>query len=178
MTTPDTAAPTPATMPAHRAPAAEPTPSVDGDSNGLDETGHSVDPKVHAEIRKNRSENKGLRERLRATEGDLETASTMLTAMRRAEAQRVAAEFLVDGTDLWTEHPDVDDFLADDGTIDPAKVAQAAQAITSAKPHLAAPKKAPPPTDRPVENLRPGASTGDKPPPTTWAGALRPRIGT
>ena len=94
--------------------------------------------------------------------------------MRRAEVERLAGSELIDPADLWTAHPEVDGFLTDDGTIDAAKVTEAAQAITTAKPHLAAEKKTQrPPSDRPIESLRSGAMPDTQTTQPTWADALR-----
>lgn len=121
-----------------------------------------------------RSENKNLRQRMKAAEEGLQQASARLLAMQRAEVERLAASELIDPADLWTAHADVDGFLTDDGTIDPQRVTEAAQAITTVKPHLAAEKKiGPPPTNRPVEGLRPGASPATQVSQPTWADAIR-----
>ncbi|MCQ4365833.1 hypothetical protein KQR54_32990 [Mycobacterium gordonae] len=130
--------------------------------------------------RKLRGENRNLRERLRTLEGDFERAITRLDALQTAEVQRVAAEHLVDGTDIWTGPAALSDFLDEYGVPDAAKVADAAKAITENKPHLA--KAAPvsrPPSDRPVESLRPGATPSDfKPDPQpTWGSAIGSRVG-
>ena len=132
----------------------------DGADDGLDL------PQNLDQARKLRSENKMLRERLHAAETAAAEAGTYLGDMRRAEVERLAGSELIDPADLWTAHPEVDGFLTDDGTIDPAKVTEAAQAITTAKPHLSVDNKKPPrpPSDRPVEGLRPGASPGDTDP--------------
>jgi hypothetical protein len=122
-----------------------------------------------------RSENKTQRERAKAAETELEATKAQLAAMRRTEVERLAGAELIDPADLWNAHADVAEFLTDDGTIDAGLVNEAAQAITAAKPHLAAEKKtSPPPSDRPVEGLRSGATPDTRPSPApTWAEAIR-----
>lgn len=138
----------------------------------LDDSGYPAE--AVAEIRKGRNEAKKLRARLREAEAAAEEASAGLEAMRRTEIQRLAADHLIDGTDIWTSVRAVAELLADDGTIDPDKVAQAATAIIAAKPHLAAEQKITgPPTNRSIANLRGGASFGTNPPQPTWANAIR-----
>ena len=111
------------------------TPAAQFADDGLDL------PQNLDQARKLRSENRMLRERLHAAETAATEAGTHLGNMRRAEVERLAGSELIDPADLWTAHPEVDGFLTDDGTIDAAKVTEAAQAITTAKPHLAAEKK-------------------------------------
>ena len=120
-----------------------------------------------------RSENSALRQRMKAAEESFEQANTHLTAMRRNEVERLAADHLVDPSDLWNAHDDVNGFLTDDGTIDVGKVAEAAQGIVSAKPHLAAEKKAsPPPSARPIEGLRSGTRPDAVTTTPTWSEAI------
>jgi hypothetical protein len=142
-----------------------PESADDGADDGLDL------PQNLDQARKLRSENKMLRERLHTAE----TAATHLDNMRRAEVERLAGSELIDPADLWTAHPEVDGFLTDDGTIDPQRVSEAAQAITTAKPHLSVDNKKPPrpPSDRPIEGLRPGAMPDTQTAQPTWADALR-----
>ena len=75
------------------------------------------------------------------------------------DIQRLAAETLLDPTDVWRQQPDMAALLDDEyQSVDPAKVTAAAQQLVTEKPHLARPQNAPPPTDRPIEGLRRGAS--------------------
>lgn len=125
-----------------------------------------------------RSENRNLRQRAKAAEEGLEQAASRLAAMQRAEVERLASEHLFDPTDVWRAGTELASYLTEDGTIDPDKVTEAAQAITSDKPHLTAPRKAPPPTDRPIEGLRVGASPNETPTQPTWSGAIGSRVPT
>lgn len=127
--------------------------------------------------KKLRSENKMLRERLRSLESDHEAAVSRLEAMRHSEVQRVAAEHLVDSSDIWSAPNGLDDVTDEFGQVDPAKVAEAAKSLTAVKPHLGKdynPAPAKPPTDRPIEGLRTG-SPGQKPVEPSWANAIQGR---
>jgi hypothetical protein len=100
--------------------------------------------------------------------------------MRMSEVQRVAAEHLIDPSDIWTAPASLSDLLDEYGVPDPAKVADAAKALADNKPHLAA--AAPvtkPPSERPIEGLRAGATPSDytPPPQPTWSDAISSRIG-
>lgn len=147
----------------------------DTDTGGLDNSGYPEE--AIAEIRKVRNEAKKLRARLREAESAASAAAAALEAMRRTEVQRLAAEHLIDGTDIWTAQTTVEELLSEDGTIDAGKVAETAAAITAAKPHLAAPNTAArPPTDRPIESLRSGASPDRPPQKPDWFSALGSRV--
>jgi hypothetical protein len=84
-------------------------------------------------------------------------------------------------SDVWQAQSDPDAFLDEEyGTVDAAKVAEAAQSLTEQKPHYAADKRvAPPPSDRPIEGLRGGATPADfKKAQPSWADAIRARTTT
>jgi hypothetical protein len=154
----------------------EPTPDAP-DANATPDVGtadDSLDLPQNLDQAKNlRSENRALRQRMKAAEEGFEQASAQLTAMRRNEVERVAADHLVDPSDFWNAHTDVDGFLTEAGTVDPARVTEAAQEITAVKPHLAAPQKiTAPPSDRPVEGLRSGARPDARTSGPTWAEAI------
>ena len=130
-----------------------------------------------AAARKLRNENRNLRQRLHAAEtanAELEGAATRLTALEHAEVERIAAQDLIDPSDLWSARPDLQSFYdAEFGQIVPDKVREATQALIAAKPHLAKPNTAAPPSQQPLEGLRPGASPNLQQPTPTWSSALR-----
>lgn len=72
------------------------------------------------------------RRRLRETETERDTLAAQVAAMQRAEVERVAAEHLKIPAGLWASGADLPELLADDGTVDPAKVASAAVAAREA----------------------------------------------
>jgi hypothetical protein len=119
------------------------------------------------QARKLRSENKALRERA-------QTAETRLAAAHHADVERIAGEILIDPTDVWTAQPDMSAFYDDEfGQITADKVVAVAKELAAAKPHLAKPPSAPPPTDRPIEGLRPGAAPEVKTTTPSWSSAIR-----
>lgn len=161
--------PTPSAMPS-RLPAAE---------HQSDETAEQPPRTMEwfeHELSRVRKESANYRTRLRAAESDIEQAAAQLGAMRHAEIERFAAEHLRDPSDVWRAQADTAAFLDEEfGTVDPAKVAEVAQALTAEKPHYAADKRVPPPpSDRPVEGLRAGATPADYTGPTqpTWADVI------
>lgn len=85
------------------------------------------------EVRKLRKESANYRTKLRDAEATIEEAAAQLGAMRSVEIERLAAEHLKDPSDVWRAHADPAAFLDDEfGTVDPAKVAEAAQSLTEA----------------------------------------------
>ncbi|OBB43090.1 hypothetical protein A5752_05775 [Mycobacterium sp. 852002-51961_SCH5331710] len=138
----------------------------------LDESG--LDERTVAHIRQLRREAQHLRERARTAEGDNERLITQIGAMHHREIERLAAESLIDPSDIWQSG--TTDFTdAETGELDPALVAEAARSLIADKPHLARPQSTPPPSDRPVEGLRSGAApTADPTPKPSWSSAIRP----
>jgi hypothetical protein len=78
------------------------------------------------------------RRRLRDTETERDGLATRLSALQRAEAQRLAGADLADGKDLWLAGVDLPDLLDDAGNVDPAKVADTTAAVLVDRPHWAA----------------------------------------
>ena len=123
------------------------------------------------------------RKQLRATEaerdelsGQLAAMSERVATMQRGEAERLAAEHLADGADLWRDGAELAALLDEAGNLDPSKVADAARATAAAHRHWRAP--------RPVKRhpfgkgaLHSGASGGDHLLPTSWASVLNTRAG-
>jgi len=151
--TPDTPAPGAQTDP----PPTDNTPDADNDGGAL---------------RKLRQENKSLRERLRESEGATAALSGVVDTMRTTELHRMVSDRLADPADLTV---DMTELLGDDGQLDAEKVDAAVGALLDEKPHFAkqSERPAPPPSDRPVEGLRPGASPEYKPAKLDWHTAIR-----
>jgi hypothetical protein len=133
------------------------------------------------EARKLRSENASLRRRLHerdeqynTLQAEHEGTMTRLGQLERAEIERIAGEHLIDATDVWQAQPDVQAFYDEEyKQIVSDKVVETAKSIIAAKPHLARPQSAPPPSERPIEGLRPGAAPETKSKTPTWASAIR-----
>jgi len=139
------------------------TPPVVDDADNLDGA------------RKLRQENKNLRERSKTAETELDGARVERDALRRQEIDRIVGRELADVRDFTDRHGDLAEFVGDDGQLDTAAVLAAAQALIGERPHYAAPPvPVAPPTVRPIESLRAGASPIDNPssPPPSWRTAL------
>lgn len=165
------ATPTPAAMPLQLPQAAAVADDIDeGDLDGDD-----FDP--DRRVRRARNEARGLRGRLRDTEAERDGLLAVVDGLRRGEVERLAATELVDARDLLDRHA-VAEFLDEAGRVDPAKVSTAAKALIADRPHVAAPPVVTvPPTNRPLESLKPGGSPQRQPEPTTWQSALGGLVG-
>jgi hypothetical protein len=126
-------------------------------------------------VRKLRSENRNLQSRLHEVQSGYERIVTQHGALLRRGVEQEAEKYLYDANDIWRADPDTQKEFYDEqfGDIIGDRVAEAARAIAASKPHLARPPQGPPPTDRPLEGLRGGASPEDKPPAPSWYTALR-----
>ena len=117
-----------------------------------------------------RAENKGLRARAKGAEDQLTSLQARVESMQRDEITRIAGDYLRDGTDIFTGGASVADFLDDDGDVDRDVVGASTAELVAERPHWAkgyAGDK--PPTDRPIEGLKPGATpTGYTPPGLSW----------
>ncbi|MCV7379959.1 hypothetical protein BST11_15365 [Mycobacterium alsense] len=118
------------------------------------------------------------RRQLREAEAQRDALSERLSTLQRREAERLAAEHLADGADMWRDGLDIAALLDDDGNLDPAKVADAAGAIGRAHRHWAAPRpQKRNPTGR-GGGLKSGATgSDDYRPATSWQKILNPRLG-
>ena len=153
----------------------QPTPELT-DTDAPVESADDVElPQDIEAAKKLRSEAANLRRRNRELEADNERLITQTAAWQRREIERTAGEILVDASDVWRVDPEVTQsfYDAEFGEISSDHVIAAAKALAAEKPHLARPNTAPPPTDRPLEGLRGGASPELKKTEVTWASALR-----
>jgi hypothetical protein len=131
--------------------------------------------KVRHEAASLRRDRDGLRTRVHELEEQLGAAAAREAASQRRDAERVAGEILHDPTDIWRVSAEVQQSFYDEqfGDITADNIVAAAKQLASEKPHLARPPSGPPPSQRPIETLRPGASQQDTPPPATWHTAIR-----
>lgn len=134
------------------------------------------DPADLAHVRKLRSENKNLRERAKTAEDQLGTLNAQVESFRRNEIERIAATVLADPKDLWLGEVTPNDFLGENGDIDHERVSAHVNDIAQQRPHWALENQqaAAPPSNRPVETLRPGATPTNYPreAPPTWSSVL------
>jgi hypothetical protein len=96
--------------------------------------------------------------------------------MQLAEVKRVAGEVLHDPDDLLRHQPDMSNYFDTEfeGVINADNVVAAAKELAAEHPHLGKPQQVtPPPTDQPVEGLRPGASPAPRPAPASWSAVIR-----
>lgn len=117
------------------------------------------------------------RRQLREVETQRDQLNERLSAVQRPQAETLAREYLADGADMWRDGLDLAALLDDEGVLNPAKVAQAAQSARKAHPHWGAP-----PTPRRHPDSRRGLASGassreDNPRPVSWAGLLNDRAG-
>lgn len=110
------------------------------------------------------------RRQLRDTETERDALAQRVSHMQTHEAQRLAAEQLADGTDLWRDGTTVADLLDDDGNLDPAKVYEVAKELLGAHPHW---KRGAPVVSTGPRMMRSGASSGSHT-GTSWQGLIHP----
>jgi hypothetical protein len=118
------------------------------------------------------------RRQLREAEAARDALNQRLSIMQRREAERLAADHLADGADMWRDGLDLAALLDDNGNLDSAKVADAAQAARKAHPHWAAPR---PQRRNPAGSgggLKSGATgRDDYRPAASWQKVLNTRLG-
>jgi hypothetical protein len=131
-------------------------------------------------VRKLRNECARLRVKLKEAEASMgserESNLARLAAYERDAVERAAATTLIDGEDIWryTDEATQAEFNDEFGAIVSDNVVEAAKRVIAQRPHLARPQNTPPPTARPLEGLRPGASPPEqKKPAPSWHTALR-----
>jgi hypothetical protein len=170
--------PTPLEEPtASWAPVVEPTEEP-ADTVG-DVSDDELDPRTRAYVAKLKKESQGLRARLRDAEEQVGAASARENVHTREQVAAAAAQAgLIDGNDLFIAHPDPNEFLDEQfRDVIGSRVAAATQSLLEQKPYLGRPVGAPP-TQRPLEGLRPGAAPEPKAPTTpSWSAALHGRNG-
>ena len=82
-----------------------------------------------------RREAANYRRRLREVEAERDQLVAVVDGYRRGEVEALAGRSLARGDDLWVAGVDLADLLAEDGTVDPAKVEQATAATLEQRPH-------------------------------------------
>ena len=122
-----------------------------------------------AAMKKLRRENASLRKAK-------QEAEARNAAYEHEAVERAASTVLIDPEDIYryTDEETRAQFNDEFGAITADKVVETAKALAAERPHLGKPPTARPPSDRPVEGLRAGASPEpEKPAATSWASALR-----
>lgn len=111
------------------------------------------------------------RRQLREAEAARDSLLEQVNGMRRAEISRQAADVLTDPADLWLD-PEVkiEDMLDESGALDQEKVNAALAGVIKRHPSWQAQRTMPAPTDRPLAELRGGATPASAPQEkATWA---------
>ena len=139
----------------------------------MTDTEPTVDDTTAGEDTGNREAAKWRRQ-LRETQGERDALVEQVNALRRAQINRHAADVLTDHNDLWLDPAiTVDDMLDDTGNVDPGKVSDVLRGVIDRHPSWQAQKVTPPPTMRPTEQLRGGATPSDQPArQTSWSSFL------
>lgn len=118
-----------------------------------------------------RAENRNLRSRAKDAEASRDGLLAELNIYRQQQVEAVAREHLRDAGDLLARH-EITEFITADGlSVDAVK--SAAAALAAERPHLAAePVVTAPPSNRPLEGLRAGASPERAPQAVSWRDVL------
>ncbi|HCS59062.1 MAG TPA: hypothetical protein DIW80_19460 [Gordonia polyisoprenivorans] len=121
-----------------------------------------------------RAENKSMRDRAKTAEAERDTLRQRVEGFQRTEITRAAGDLLQTADDIFTAGASVADFLDDDGNVDTDAVRAAASDLLTERPHWGKGYTGDkPPTQRPIEGLRPGALPRDyQPPQLTWRDVL------
>ena len=146
-------------------------PQVDN-AAAEDPTGSTVDETPEDPKPEGNREAK-FRKQLRKTEAERDALAQRLTAMQRAEAQRLASDRLGDAADLWTAGTELDSLLADDGSVSPELVATAVDAVLGSHPHWA---KTKPPAAPPAEWVTASGKIGAGSEQPSWTDLLQGRV--
>lgn len=144
------------------------TDQADDDTGATDPDG-SVD-QPDDDGKPDREAAKYRRERNQAR-AEVERLTGIVETFQRTEVERLAASRLIDGRDVWAGGLSLGDMLADDGTVDPAKVSSAAAEIAASRRHWA--KSPAAPASSVTGNHKPGGPGDDDKP--TW-GKLFERV--
>lgn len=87
------------------------------------------------------------RTKARAAEAERDKLAATVATFQRAEVEKLAASRLTAATDLWVGGVTLEGLLAEDGTVDAAKVSAAVATVLADHPHWAAPRKPAVPRD-------------------------------
>lgn len=112
------------------------------------------------------------RKRAQAAEKERDQLADRLATLQRAEVERLAAQHLADGADIWRDGADLANLLTDAGNIDPDKVKTTATELGATHPHWRKLAPSAPPASSVTAN---GKIGGDEPKQTTWSDLLQGR---
>ncbi|BBY91334.1 hypothetical protein MGALJ_10030 [Mycobacterium gallinarum] len=150
------------TTPEADAPGANATPEADAGVT-------NVPPEPEEERAPEDKEAAKYRRRLRDTEAERDRLTDRLTTLQRREVERLAADHLADGADLWRDGAQLEDVLDDDGDIDADKVTDLARTLLESHRHWRRNAPAAPPASTVTAN---GKITAEDP-QVTWTDLLK-----
>ena len=160
----------------------EPAPESDNadselDDTAIDEAADDEPIRDMAAVKRLRQEAQRLRHLLREEQANRQSeqasALARIAEYEKREIEQAAAQVLIDPQDVmrYTSAEEQAAFNDEFGAIVADTVVEAAKRLAAQRPHLAKTQR--PPTDRPLEGLRGGASPEQQARPITWAQALR-----
>ncbi|MBC3193839.1 hypothetical protein H7X46_22515 [Pseudonocardia sp. C8] len=115
----------------------------------------------------------GYRRRLREAEAERDRLAEQVTALQRREAERVAAEHLEVGSDLFdVGKAELHDLIDDDGHPDPDRIRTAAATLVGARPGL---RRSPSSAEVRAGIGQGSYPSGARPSGASWSEALRTR---
>jgi hypothetical protein len=109
------------------------------------------------------------RTKLREAEAERDRLASAVTTYQRRDAEALVGSRLLSPGDLWVAGAKLEDLLADDGTVDPAKVDAAVATVLEARPHW---KPQGPRVPRDMGQGRRESSSGGG---ASWADVIAPR---
>lgn len=110
------------------------------------------------------------RHRAKAAEAERDQIAERLTALQRAEVERLASAHLADGADFWRDGAQLADVLDADGNIDPDKIAATATGLLESHSHWRKPHHPAAPASTVTATDKIGGSR-----PPSFVDAFRPR---
>ncbi|MBM7807657.1 hypothetical protein JOD57_003494 [Geodermatophilus bullaregiensis] len=110
----------------------EPAQTAETDPKGT-HAPEGTDPPV--ETGEGNREAAAYRRKLRDAEAERDRLASAVTTYQRRDAEALVGSRLLSPADLWVAGAKLEDLLADDGTVDPAKVDAAVDTVLEARPH-------------------------------------------
>lgn len=142
------------------------------DTETVEQPGEAAEPEGSGEDTNPNKEAAKYRTRLRETEAERDKLTDQLTAMQRAEVERIAADTLHDAEDVWRAGVDLAGLVSEDGTVDADAVGKAVAAVVTERPHLHRSYRVGPPSRKPAERLRGGSNPDADTEAPSWAKLL------
>ena len=136
----------------------DPTDDASGDGTTRPPAGGQTDPQSELDgdrPRRDERRDERTREQLREMTAEVDALRVRLDGRDRMEVERVAAEVLHSGDDVWMFGDDLAPFRGEDGQIDPGRVRAHVEAATARRPYLRRPR---PKGDQGARGGQPGSA--------------------